>query len=60
MDSQGEAMIRSELEGLAERGAPIAVLDSSLKDHSLSGEEYDEMWLYAHLAGIGCQSTATP
>jgi hypothetical protein len=47
VDTRGEAAIRSELEGLAGKGVPIATLDSSLKHHDLSREEYDELWLYA-------------
>jgi hypothetical protein len=47
VDSRGEALIRSELETLADEGVPIATLDSNLKHHDLSGEEYDELWLYA-------------
>jgi hypothetical protein len=47
VDSRGEALIRSELETLADEGVPIATLDSSLKHHDLTGEEYDELWLYA-------------
>ena len=47
MDSRGEALIRSELETLADEGVPLATLDSSLKHHDLSGDEYEELWLYA-------------
>ena len=47
MDSRGEAMIRSELETLAARGVPLSTLDTSLKHHHLSGDDYEELWLYA-------------
>jgi hypothetical protein len=47
VDSRGEARIRSELETLADEGVPIATLDSNLKHRDLSGDEYDELWLYA-------------
>jgi hypothetical protein len=47
VDSRGEARIRSELETLADEGVPIATLDSNLKHRDLTGEEYDELWLYA-------------
>jgi hypothetical protein len=46
VDSRGEAQIRSELETLAGEGVPLATLDSSLKHHRLSGDEYEELWLY--------------
>lgn len=47
MDSRGEATIRLELETLADKGVALATLDSSLKDHHLSGDDYEELWLYA-------------
>jgi hypothetical protein len=47
VDSRGERSIRSELETLAARGVPISTLDSKLKRHKLSRDEYDELWLYA-------------
>ena len=47
MDSRGEALIRTELETLADEGVPIATLDTNLRHHDLSGDEYDELWLYA-------------
>ena len=47
MNSRGEALIRSELESLAGKGVPIGALDSNLRSHHLSGDEYDELWLYA-------------
>ena len=40
-------MIRSELESLADRGVPLATLDSNLKHHGLDGDDYEELWLYA-------------
>jgi hypothetical protein len=47
VNARGEALIRSELETLADVGVPIATLDSSLRHHDLSRDEYDELWLYA-------------
>jgi len=47
VNSRGEALIRSELESLAGKGVPIGALDSNLRSHHLSGDEYDELWLYA-------------
>jgi hypothetical protein len=47
VDSRGEAVIRSELETLAGKGVPIRTLDSNLRRHGLSRDEYDELWLYA-------------
>jgi hypothetical protein len=47
VDSRGEALIRSELESLAGKGVPIRTLDSRLRRHKLSRDEYDELWLYA-------------
>jgi hypothetical protein len=47
VDSRGEAVIRSELETLADKGVPLTTLDSSLKHHHLSSDDYEELWLFA-------------
>jgi hypothetical protein len=47
MDSRQRADVRSKLEGLADKGVTIGAIDSQLADIPLSGDEYDEMWLYA-------------
>ena len=47
MDTRERDVVRSQLEGLADRGVTIGAIDSQLNDMTLSGDEYDEMWLYA-------------
>ena len=47
MDSRERAVLATELEGLADKGVAISAIDSQLSSHRLSGDEYDEMWLYA-------------
>ena len=39
--------MRSQLESLADKGVTIGAIDSQLNHMTLSGDEYDEMWLYA-------------
>jgi hypothetical protein len=39
--------IRNELQELASSGATIGTLDASLRKHELSGDDYEELWLYA-------------
>jgi hypothetical protein len=40
-------VLATELEGLAGMGVAMSAIDSRLEQHLLSGDEYDEMWLYA-------------
>ncbi len=47
MDSRERAVLRSQLEGLADTGVTIGAIDSQLAGVPLSRDEYDEMWLYA-------------
>lgn len=47
MDTRERAVLTTELEGLADRGVALSAIDSQLEQHVLSGDEYDEMWLYA-------------
>jgi hypothetical protein len=47
MDSRERAVLATELEGLADKGVAMSSIDSRLERHALSGDEYDEMWLYA-------------
>ena len=47
MDSRERAVLATKLEGLADKGVAISAIDSQLSNHTLSGDEYDEMWLYA-------------
>ena len=47
MDTRERAVLATELEGLADRGVAMSAIDSRLEQHVLSGDEYDEMWLYA-------------
>jgi hypothetical protein len=47
MDSRERASLATELEGLADKGVALSSIDSQLERHALSGDEYDEMWLYA-------------
>ena len=47
MDSREKAVLATELEGLADMGVGMSAIDSQLERHTLSGDEYDEMWLYA-------------
>jgi hypothetical protein len=47
MDTREKAVLATELEGLADSGVAMSAIDSQLERHSLSGDEYDEMWLYA-------------
>ena len=47
MDSRERDQVRSQLEGLADKGVTIGAIDSQLAGIPLDGDEYDEMWLYA-------------
>ena len=47
LDSRERDVVRSQLEGLADRGVTIGAIDTQLNGMSLSGDEYDELWLYA-------------
>jgi len=47
LNLQHEAALREELEKLADTGVTIRELDAKLRRCELSGEEYDEQWLYA-------------
>ena len=47
MDSRERDQVRSQLEGLADKGVTIGAIDSQLAGIPLNGDEYDEMWLYA-------------
>jgi hypothetical protein len=47
MDARERDVVRSQLEGLADKGVTIGAIDSKLAAMPLSGDEYDEMWLYA-------------
>jgi hypothetical protein len=47
VDSRERTELATELEDLAGKGAAMSSIDSELARHSLSGDEYDEMWLYA-------------
>jgi hypothetical protein len=47
MDTRERAVLATELEGLAGTGVAMSAIDSQLESHSLSSDEYDEMWLYA-------------
>ena len=47
MDTRERAVLATELEGLADMGVALSAIDSQLEQHVLSGDEYDEMWLYA-------------
>jgi hypothetical protein len=47
MDSRERTVLATELEGLADRGVALSAIDTQLERHALSGDEYDEMWLYA-------------
>lgn len=40
-------MLATELEDLADTGVAMSAIDSRLEGRALSGDEYDEMWLYA-------------
>ena len=40
-------MLATELEDLADTGVAMSAIDSQLAGRALSGDEYDEMWLYA-------------
>ena len=42
-----ETVLATELEGLADKGVAMSAIDSQLAGIPLSGDEYDEMWLYA-------------
>ena len=47
LDSRERDTVRSQLEGLADRGVTIGAIDSQLSGMPLNRDEYDEMWLYA-------------
>ena len=47
MDSRDRDVVRSQLEGLADRGVTITAIDAQLAGMPLDGDEYDELWLYA-------------
>jgi hypothetical protein len=47
MDTRERASLATELEDLADTGVAMSAIDSRLERHVLSGDEYDEMWLYA-------------
>ena len=47
MDTRERALLATELEDLADTGVAMSAIDSELEGHVLSGDEYDEMWLYA-------------
>jgi hypothetical protein len=47
MDARQRDVVRTQLEGLADTGVTIGMIDSKLADMPLSGDDYDEMWLYA-------------
>jgi hypothetical protein len=47
MDTRERALLATELEDLADTGVAMSAIDSQLECHALSGDEYDEMWLYA-------------
>lgn len=47
MNENRLAALRQELELFADTGVTIQELDAKLKRRHLSGEEYDELWLYA-------------
>jgi len=47
VDSREREVLATELEGLAYGGVAISEIDSQLERHTLSHDEYDEMWLYA-------------
>jgi hypothetical protein len=47
LDIRERDVVRSQLEGLADRGVTIGAIDSQLNDMTLSADEYDELWLYA-------------
>ena len=47
MDALQRDVVRSQLESLADKGVTIGAIDSQLANMPLSGDEYDEMWLYA-------------
>ena len=47
MDTREREVLATELEGLAHSGVAISEIDSQLDRHTLSHDEYDEMWLYA-------------
>jgi hypothetical protein len=40
-------LLATELEDLADTGVAMSAIDSRLEGRALSGDEYDEMWLYA-------------
>jgi len=47
LDTRERALLVSELEGLAGEGVAMSAIDTQLERHALSGDEYDEMWLFA-------------
>jgi hypothetical protein len=47
MNTRERALLATELEDLADTGVAMSAIDSQLECHLLSGDEYDEMWLYA-------------
>jgi hypothetical protein len=47
LDTRERALLVTELEGLADRGVALSAIDTQLEGHALSGDEYDEMWLFA-------------
>jgi hypothetical protein len=47
LDTRKRARLVTELEGLADSGVAISSIDTRLERHALSGDEYDEMWLFA-------------
>jgi hypothetical protein len=47
MNTRERALLATELEDLADTGVAMSAIDSRLERHALSGDEYDEMWLFA-------------
>lgn len=47
MDTRERADLTTELESLADTGVAMSAIETRLDRHALSGDEYDEMWLYA-------------
>jgi hypothetical protein len=62
MDLAQETAIRDDIVALADRGVTINAMDAKLKDYELSGDDYDEMWLFAWslLESHASQATTDP